>query len=87
MPRQRPRNLVQHRLIDDPRPPQIASRLMPFPRGQVARPRLAMLRLALRRQAEPLLRSLVRLLLWHLLARFTSSSVMSQPLNAERFAV
>ena len=84
MPRQGPRNLVQHRLIDDPRSPQITPRFMCFPRGQMTRPRLAMLRLALRRQAEPLLRSLVRFLLWHLLAQFTSNGA-SPP--AESFAV
>src|SRR5262245_38097721 len=65
MPRQRPRDLLQHGLADDPRAAEVAAGLLRRPRGQMARPRLTVLGFAAGRQAKPLFRSLVRLLLGH----------------------
>lgn len=59
-------DLVQDRFAEDAGAAEVAARLLGLARGQVAGPRLAMLRLAFGGQSEPLFRSLMGFLLWHL---------------------
>lgn len=56
---ERPRDLLVDRIVQDPRAAQLAPTLLRHPRGEMARPRAAMLDLAVGRNSEPLLGSLV----------------------------